>query len=119
MAPTVDPESTPDTEETDTMTDNPNYRLQRRIDHARAKANVSIDPADHMVANALQGVADAEAYRIEREAHDAAHGVADTSDLPPASARLCDICGVRPAELELGDDGVCAVCLAADDTSGL
>jgi hypothetical protein len=68
------------------MSDNPNYNLQRKIDAARTVADTSIDPADHMVANALQGVADAERYRIERAAHDAAHGPAHTDDLPEWSA---------------------------------
>jgi hypothetical protein len=68
--------------------DEPNqaYRLARRIDAARETADTSIDPADHMVKNALQGVADAEIYAIERAAHDLAHGVPSPDDFPPWSA---------------------------------
>jgi hypothetical protein len=99
------------------MTDDPN--LARRIAEAHAIADTSTDRTDHVYLRALEGVESAEKYTAARAKHDREHGVADTSDLPPASARLCDICGVRPAELELGDDGVCAVCLAADDMSGL
>jgi hypothetical protein len=59
------------------MTDNPHYRLSRRIDAARAKAEISIDPADHALANALQGVAGAQVYALKRAAYTEKHGTPD------------------------------------------
>ena len=52
------------------MSDNPNYRLQRKIDAARERADVSIDPADHALYHALKGAENAEIYAIERAAHE-------------------------------------------------
>jgi hypothetical protein len=65
------------------MTTDPN--LARRIAEAREIADTSIDRGDHLVKNALEGVESAAKYLAERAKHDAEHGVADTSDLPPWS----------------------------------
>jgi hypothetical protein len=65
---------------------NPDYRLKARIDGARAAADVSVDPTVHALNNALEGVAGAERYRIERDAWTAAHGTADPDSFEPWSA---------------------------------
>ena len=54
--------------------------LEDRAREAREKADRSIDPCDHMVANALEGVIGAEEY-----ARKFASPAGDTSDLPPWS----------------------------------
>ncbi|HUO39386.1 MAG TPA: hypothetical protein VMU34_16790 [Mycobacterium sp.] len=63
------------------MSDNPHYNLKRRADAARAAADVSIDPAVHLVANALDGAVAAEQERIARAARERVNG-----DLPDPDA---------------------------------
>jgi hypothetical protein len=61
---------------------NPNDNLTRRIEAARAVADTSIDPSDHMLKNALEGVESAGRYRAEREKYTAKHGTADPDSFP-------------------------------------
>ena len=64
------------------MTDNPAYRLKLAAEAARDKAGASLDPHDHAIANALEGVESAEVYATERAAHDRIHGVSDPATFP-------------------------------------
>jgi hypothetical protein len=64
------------------MTDNPNLALARRIEAAREIADTSIDPSDHRLVRALEGVESAETYRAEREKYTREHGTADPDSFP-------------------------------------
>jgi hypothetical protein len=56
--------------------------LEEAAKRARAKADVSIDPFDHMRANAMEGAVAAERLNAKHAANPLA---GDTSDLPPWS----------------------------------
>lgn len=64
------------------MSDNPHHNLQRAVDRARAAADVSTDPAVHLVKNAMAAVTDAERERIAREARERANGIPDPQSFP-------------------------------------
>jgi hypothetical protein len=76
------------------MTDNPHYDLQRAVDRAQAAADVSTDPAVHLVKNAMAGVVSAERERIAREARERANGIPDPDSFP----RWADVCPAGESE---------------------
>jgi hypothetical protein len=78
--------------------ENPHYKLAKRIDHAREVADTSLNRADHALYQALQGVADAEIYSIERQVHDEVHGIPD----PATFASWSEVS--RPGTLDWPDE---------------
>jgi hypothetical protein len=59
-----------------------NDNLKRRIDAAREVADTSIDPVDHALKNALEGVDAAEKYTAKRAKHTREHGTPDPDSFP-------------------------------------